>query len=57
MVREMRFSFLLFRDTNLSEPYGLLVQEHATLHWGTQNFGRFMTAVPELFEGDDSFLT
>jgi len=57
MSREMRFSILLFRDMKLSEPYGLLVQEHATLHWGTQNFGRFVAAVPKLFEGDNSFLS
>jgi len=57
MSREMRFSILLFRGTKMSELYGLLVQEHATLHWGKQNFGCFIRAVPELFEGDKSCLT
>ena len=57
MSREMGFSILLFRGTQRSEPYGLLAQERAALQWGTQNLGRFITAVPELFEGDGSFLT
>jgi len=53
----MEFSILLFRGMQLSGPYGLLVQERAALQRGTQKFGRFITAVPELFEGDGSFLT